>query len=211
MSVSFVFSAALFACLSCISFAQSPARTTAPVSLPSSCPSPTTGPQQQQDGDAWTGMPGSITERSFFAIKPDGLQRGLVGEVMSRFERKGWKLVGLKMLTPGRQLVERHYEEHADKDFFEKLLDYMCSGPVVAMVWEGHNVIAGGRKLLGATNPLEAGAGTIRGDLCTNAGRNLVHASDGPESARREIELWFSREETVQWSRATDPWISKNL
>ncbi|CAN0241415.1 unnamed protein product [Ectocarpus fasciculatus] len=115
------------------------------------------------------------------------------------------------MVTPGRQLVGRHYEEHADKEFFEKLLDYMCSGPVVAMVWEGHNVIAGGRKLLGATNPLEAGAGTIRGDLCTNAGRNLVHASDGPESARREIELWFRREETIQWSRATDPWISNNL
>eukprot|EP00752_Nemacystus_decipiens_P008884 g7929.t1 len=115
------------------------------------------------------------------------------------------------MVTPSRGLVERHYEEHVGKLFFEELLDYMCSGPVVAMVWEGTNVIAGGRKMLGATNPLDAEAGTIRGDMCTNAGRNLVHASDGPESARREIELWFGQEEVAPWNRATDPWISKNL
>ncbi|CAN0100383.1 unnamed protein product, partial [Laminaria digitata] len=105
----------------------------------------------------------------------------------------------------------RRWPSFTPQDFFEKLLSYMCSGPVVAMVWEGTNVIAGGRKLLGATNPANAEVGTIRGDLCTNPGRNLVHASDGPESAAREIALWFTQEETAHWSRSVDTWVSRDL
>ncbi|CAN0021817.1 unnamed protein product [Ascophyllum nodosum] len=116
------------------------------------------------------------------------------------------------MIIVSRSLVEQHYEEHSGKDFFENLLNYMSLGPVVAMVWEGKGVIAGGRKqLLGATNPLNAEVGTIRGDLCICAGKNLVHASDGPESAKREIALWFREEEVVPWSRAIEPWISRSL
>ncbi|CAM9992584.1 unnamed protein product, partial [Discosporangium mesarthrocarpum] len=126
--------------------------------------------EQDQPSVPFKGLPGTVGERSFFAIKPDGVQRGLVGEVLSRFERKGWKLVALKMVLPERSLVERHYEEHVGKGFFESLVSYICSGPVVAMVWEGHNVITGGRKMLGKTNPVDAEMGTIRGDLCTTAG-----------------------------------------
>ncbi|CAM9574353.1 unnamed protein product [Scytosiphon promiscuus] len=206
MRVTPMLAAVWYACLWAGSFAQAPAKKVAP-----SCPSPPATAEELQPSGGYTGVPGTATERSFFAIKPDGLHRGLVGEVTSRFERKGWKLVGMKMVTAGRPLVERHYEEHVGKEFFDKLLDYMCSGPVVAMVWEGTNVIAGGRKMLGATNPLQAAAGTIRGDLCTNAGRNLVHASDGPEAAKREISLWFREEEIVRWDRAVDPWVSRNL
>ncbi|CAM9538185.1 unnamed protein product [Hapterophycus canaliculatus] len=169
MRIALAFSSAWFACLWVVSLAQAPARKVA-----QSCPSPPAAEELQPSG-GYTGIPGTATERSFFAIKPDGLHRGLVGEVTSRFERKGWKLVGLKMVTAGRPLVERHYEEHVGKAFFEKLLEYMCSGPVVAMVWEGTDVIAGGRKMLGATNPLQAAAGTIRGDLCTNAGDPDLH------------------------------------
>eukprot|EP00904_Undaria_pinnatifida_P003841 jgi/Undpi1/13458/HiC_scaffold_8.g03117.m1 len=220
-------SAACFAYLRCVCLVQFPAGATAvSVSTCSAAAASATstgtsaatiidvdGAGAGCDGltEPFTGTPGTARERSFFAIKPDGVQRGLVGEVMTRFERKGWKLVGLKMLTAPRPLVERHYEEHAGKDFFENLLNYMCSGPVVAMVWEGTNVIAGGRKLLGATNPANADVGTIRGDLCTTPGRNLVHASDGPTSAAREIALWFSEEETVNWSRSVDPWVSRDL
>lgn len=182
--------------------AASAAATATLAAATASCP---TNQQQPSSGVA------PRLERSFFAIKPDGLQRGLVGEIVSRFERKGWKLIALKMLTPTPSLVERHYEEHAGKAFFPNLVDYLSSSPVVAMVWEGADVIAGGRKMLGATNPLDAEVGTIRGDLCTNAGKNLVHASDGLESAEREIALWFKPEELWTWTRSVDPWVNKSL
>ncbi|CAD7697714.1 unnamed protein product [Ostreobium quekettii] len=125
-------------------------------------------------------------EKSYIMIKPDGVQRGLVGEVIGRFERKGFKLVGLKMFRCPRQLAEEHYGELKDRPFFPKLVDYITSGPVVCMVWEGDGVVASARKLIGKTDPLEADPGTIRGDLGLHKGRNVVHGSDSPENGLRE-------------------------
>ena len=145
-------------------------------------------------------------ERSFIAIKPDGVQRGLVGEILGRFERKGFKLVGLKQLTPSRELAESHYGVHRERPFFAGLVDFITSGPVVAMVWEGDGVIASARKLIGATKPLEAEPGTIRGDLAINIGRNVIHGSDAPETAEFEIGLWFQPSELSDWSPADQVW-----
>jgi nucleoside-diphosphate kinase len=146
------------------------------------------------------------TERTFLAIKPDGVQRGLVGEVIGRFERKGFKLVGLKQLIPSRELAERHYGVHRDRPFFPGLVDFITSGPVVAMVWEGDGVIAGARTMIGATKPLEAAPGSIRGDLAVNIGRNVIHGSDAPETAVFEIGLWFQPSELSDWSPADQVW-----
>ena len=145
-------------------------------------------------------------ERSFIAIKPDGVQRGLVGEILGRFERKGFKLVGLKQLTPSRELAESHYGVHSERPFFAGLVDFITSGPVVAMVWEGDGVIASARKLIGATKPLEAEPGTIRGDLAINIGRNVIHGSDALETAEFEIGLWFQPSELSDWSPADQSW-----
>jgi len=145
-------------------------------------------------------------ERSFVAIKPDGVQRGLVGEILGRFERKGFKLVGLKQLTPSRALAESHYGVHKERPFFAGLVDFITSGPVVAMVWEGDGVIASARKLIGATKPLEAEPGTIRGDLAVNIGRNVIHGSDAPETAAFEIGLWFEPSELSDWAPADQVW-----
>ena len=145
-------------------------------------------------------------ERTFLAIKPDGVQRGLIGEILGRFERKGFKLVGLKQLTPSRELAEKHYGVHRDRPFFEGLVGFITSGPVVAMVWEGDGVIASARKLIGATKPLEAEPGTIRGDLAVNIGRNVIHGSDGSETAKFEIELWFDSSELNDWLPADHAW-----
>ena len=120
-------------------------------------------------------------ERTFVAIKPDGVQRGLIAEILGRFETKGFKLVGLKQLTPSKELAEKHYGVHKDRPFFSSLVDFITSGPVVAMVWEGEGVIESARKLIGATKPLEAEPGTIRGDLAVNIGRNVIHGSDGSD------------------------------
>lgn len=149
------------------------------------------------------------SERTFLAIKPDGVQRGLVGEIIGRFERKGFKLVGLKQLTPSRALVEEHYGVHRERPFFAGLVQFLCSGPVVAMVWEGDGVIASARKLIGATKPLEAEAGTIRGDLAVNIGRNVIHGSDAPETAAFEIGLWFQASELSDWTPADQAWRSE--
>ncbi|NDI16924.1 MAG: nucleoside-diphosphate kinase [Verrucomicrobia bacterium] len=146
------------------------------------------------------------TERTFLAIKPDGVQRGLVGEIIGRFERKGFKLVGLKQLTPSRSLVEEHYGVHRERPFFAGLVDFLSSGPVVAMVWEGDGVIGSARTLIGATKPLEAAPGTIRGDLAINIGRNVIHGSDAPETAEFEIGLWFQASELSDWSPADQTW-----
>ena len=146
-------------------------------------------------------------ERSFIAIKPDGVQRGLVGEIIRRFEQKGFTLVGLKLLNVSKELAESHYGVHKDKPFFAGLVEFITSGPVVAMVWEGDGVIASARKLIGATNPLNAEPGTIRGDFGANIGRNIIHGSDAPETAAQEIALWFKPEELASWTPTLMPWI----
>ena len=144
-------------------------------------------------------------ERTFVAIKPDGVQRGLVAEIIRRFETKGFKLVGLKMMVVDRATAEQHYGEHKGKGFFNGLVDFITSGPVVAMVWEGNNVVASVRKMMGATNPANAEVGTIRGDFCVDIGRNIVHGSDSVESATREIGIFFKSEEIQNWNRTSEP------
>jgi nucleoside-diphosphate kinase len=139
-------------------------------------------------------------------IKPDGVQRGLVGEIIKRFENKGYKLVAMKMTTPGKEHMEKHYEDLATKKFFPGLISYMISGPVVAMVWEGANVVLEGRKMLGATMPTDSAMGTIRGDFCVEVGRNVCHGSDAVESANHEIALWFP-EGLSAWTSCQTPWV----
>lgn len=146
-------------------------------------------------------------ERTFLAIKPDGVQRKLVGEIIRRFETKGFTLVGLKFMNVSRELAEQHYGVHKERPFFGSLVEFITSGPVVAMVWEGDGVIAGARKVIGATNPLSAEPGTIRGDFGANIGRNLIHGSDAPETAQSEISLWFKDEELVNWQPTIMPWV----
>ena len=149
-------------------------------------------------------------ERTFVAIKPDGVQRGLIAEIIGRFETKGFKLVGLKQLTPSKELAEKHYGVHKDRPFFSGLVEFITSGPVVAMVWEGEGVIASARKLIGATKPLEAEPGTIRGDLAIDIGRNIIHGSDGEDTAKFEIDLWFKDEELCEWETSDSKWRSEN-
>lgn len=145
-------------------------------------------------------------ERTFVMVKPDGVQRGLIGEIISRFERRGLKIVGMKMLQVSDELARRHYAVHEGKPFFTGLISYITSAPVVAMVVEGANAVVAVRQTVGATRPFEAAPGSIRADLALEIGRNLVHASDAPETAAAEIALWFG-EELVEWQRATDRWI----
>merc|ERR1712232_1542222 len=139
-------------------------------------------------------------------IKPDGVQRGLVGEIIKRFEQKGYKIVAMKLTKPTKEHMEEHYVDLKDKKFFPGLIQYMTSGPVVAMVWEGKNVVLEGRKMLGATMPSESAMGTIRGDFCIEVGRNICHGSDAVESAEKEIALWFP-EGTNTWDSCAKPWI----
>jgi nucleoside-diphosphate kinase len=146
-------------------------------------------------------------ERTFLAIKPDGVQRKLVGDIIRRFETKGFTLVGLKLMNVSRELAETHYGVHRERPFFAGLVDFITSCPVVAMVWEGEGVIASARKIIGATNPLNSEPGTIRGDFGVNVGRNLIHGSDAPETALQEISLWFKDEELVNWQPALLSWI----
>jgi nucleoside-diphosphate kinase len=140
-------------------------------------------------------------------IKPDGVQRGLIGEVISRFERKGFSLVGMKFMSVSRELAEKHYEVHKERPFFSGLVEFIISSPVVAMVWEGENVIASARTLIGATKPTEAQPGTIRGDFGIEVGRNLIHGSDAPETAQQEIALWFQEGELAAWEPAAKAWL----
>lgn len=146
-------------------------------------------------------------ERTFVMVKPDGVQRGLVGEIIARFERRGYKLVGLKMFTMPREVAETHYAEHRGKPFFEGLVRYITSGPVVAMVWEGKNVIAAAREMMGATDPQKALPGTIRGTYGIDVGRNVVHGSDSPASAAREIDIFFKADELLDYERPLETWI----
>lgn len=146
-------------------------------------------------------------ERTFILVKPDGVQRQLVGEIIRRFENKGLKLVGLKLLkiTPDR--AHRHYAVHQGKPFFQDLINFFTSGPSVAMVWEGRDAVALSRVLIGATKPLEATPGSIRGDFAVYTGQNLVHGSDGPDTAKAEIENFFSADELVPYDLCVAPWI----
>ncbi|GAA0182765.1 kinase [Lithospermum erythrorhizon] len=146
-------------------------------------------------------------ERSFIAIKPDGVQRGLISEIISRFERKGFKLVGIKVVIPSKDFAGKHYHDLKERPFFNGLCDFLSSGPVIAMVWEGEGVIKYGRKLIGATDPQKSEPGTIRGDLAVVVGRNIIHGSDGPETAKDEIALWFKPEELVSYKSNAETWI----
>jgi nucleoside-diphosphate kinase len=148
-------------------------------------------------------------ERTFIAIKPDGVQRGLVGEIIRRLETKGFTLVGLKLIHPSRDLAEQHYAVHKERPFFAGLVDFMTSGPVVAMVWQGDGIVAACRLAIGATNPLTSPPGTIRGDLGINIGRNIIHGSDAVETAESEIALWFKSEELVNWTPTIAPWLAE--
>ncbi|MBF8377484.1 nucleoside-diphosphate kinase [Alicyclobacillus mali] len=146
-------------------------------------------------------------EQTFVMVKPDGVQRGLVGEVVARFERKGLKLVAAKLVQVSKELAEAHYAEHRERPFFGELVQFITSSPVFAMILEGENAIAVARTMMGKTNPAEAAPGTIRGDLGLTIGMNVVHGSDSPESAKREIELWFS-EGALTYERTVDAWLA---
>lgn len=149
-------------------------------------------------------------ERTFIAIKPDGVQRALIGEIIRRFEAKGFTLVGLKLMQASRELAETHYGVHRERPFFAGLVDFITSGPLVAMVWEGEGVVASARKMIGATNPLNSEPGTIRGDLGIEVGRNIIHGSDAIETAQQEISLWFQDEELVSWQPTINPWLRES-
>ncbi|GAY51011.1 hypothetical protein CUMW_131000 [Citrus unshiu] len=167
-------------------------------------------------------------EETYIMVKPDGVQRGLVGDIISRFEKKGFKLTGLKLFQCPKDLAEaccwefiddfnlfniylqwlqEHYKDLNSKPFFPKLIEYITSGPVVCMAWEGAGVVASARKLIGSTDPLQAEPGTIRGDLAVQTGRNVVHGSDSPENGKREIGLWFKEGELCQWTPAQAQWL----
>jgi len=147
------------------------------------------------------------TERTYIMIKPDGVHRCLVGEIIKRFEVKGFKLVGLKMMTPSRELLEQHYADLAGKKFFAGLINYMASGPVVCMAWEGKDAVRTGRKMLGETNPMDSLPGTIRGDFCLDIGRNICHGSDSTDAAEAEIALWFGEKGTNAWTANEASWL----
>lgn len=148
-------------------------------------------------------------EKTFLMLKPDAVQRGLIGEIIGRFEKKGFKLVGLKLIQVDRALAEEHYKEHKGKGFFEPTVQYIMSSPVVAMVWEGKNVVALAREMMGATNPASAGPGSIRGSYAMDISRNIIHGSDAVESAEREISLYFRPEEILSYTKAGEDWLSE--
>merc|ERR1712226_529686 len=146
-------------------------------------------------------------ERTFIMIKPDGVQRGLVGDIIKRFEQKGFKLVAMKFMQATEDHLRKHYSDLSERPFFPGLVKYMASGPVVPMVWEGLNVVKTGRVMLGESNPRDSKPGTIRGDFCIQVGRNICHGSDAVESAEKEIKLWFSDEELTSWKPAAIDWV----
>lgn len=146
-------------------------------------------------------------EKTYLMIKPDGVQRGLVGEIVSRFEKKGLKLVAAKLMVIPKETAENHYGEHKGKPFFPSLISYITSGPVFAMVWEGENAVQVCRNMMGKTNPQDSAPGTIRGDYCMVTGLNIIHGSDSPASAEREIGIFFKPEELVAYTKDTDKWL----
>ena len=146
-------------------------------------------------------------EKTFLMVKPDGVERQVVGDIVDRFERRGFVLKGAKLMVIPQELAEKHYAEHAERPFFGELVDFITSGPVFAMVWQGNNVITTARAMMGKTNPVDAASGTIRGDFATSVGMNIIHGSDSPESAEREIGLWFSAEEVLSFEKTIQRWI----
>jgi nucleoside-diphosphate kinase len=140
-------------------------------------------------------------------VKPDGVQRGLIGEVISRLERRGLRLVAAKFMAVSQELAETHYAIHKGKPFYDGLISYITSAPVMAMVWEGPQAVAAVRQTMGATKPVEAAPGTIRHDFALEVGRNLTHASDSVENGAKEVELWFKKSELVDWKREVDRWV----
>jgi nucleoside-diphosphate kinase len=146
-------------------------------------------------------------ERTLVLVKPDGVQRGLVGEVISRLERRGLRLLAAKFMSVSRNLAERHYAIHKGKAFYDGLISYITSAPVMAMVWEGPAAITAVRQTMGATRPTEAAPGSVRHDFALEVGRNLTHASDTPANGESEVAMWFRKEELVEWQRAVDQWV----
>ncbi|MED1204876.1 nucleoside-diphosphate kinase [Heyndrickxia acidicola] len=146
-------------------------------------------------------------EKTFLMVKPDGVQRQLIGDIVSRFEKKGFQLVGAKLMQISTELAEKHYGEHKERPFFGELVSFITSGPVFAMVWQGENVIATARQMMGATNPKDSAPGTIRGEYAATVSKNIIHGSDSPESAEREIGLFFSQEELIEYTRLINEWI----
>ncbi|MCS1350981.1 nucleoside-diphosphate kinase [Mechercharimyces sp. CAU 1602] len=146
-------------------------------------------------------------EKTFLMVKPDAVQRGLIGEIVARFEKKGFKLVGAKLMTIPEELAKEHYGEHKERPFFGELVNFITSAPVFAMVWEGDDVIATARQMMGKTNPKEAAPGTIRGDFGISVGMNIIHGSDSATSAEREISLFFDEKELNVFTKTMDEWI----
>jgi len=149
----------------------------------------------------------SKREQTFIMIKPDGVQRGLIGKIIQRFEKRGFKLSALKVCQPGKAHLEEHYADLSKKGFFPGLIEYMNSGPVCAMVWSGDHSVTIGRKMLGATKPEDSAPGTIRGDFCIDVGRNICHGSDSVESAQKEIKLWFKEGEVTSYKHHSQGWV----
>jgi len=146
-------------------------------------------------------------EQTLVLVKPDGVERGLIGEVIARLERRGLRLVAAKFMNVSKRLAETHYAIHKGKSFYDGLISYITSAPVMAMVWEGPNAVAAVRQTMGATRPTEAAPGTLRHDFALEVGRNLTHASDEPANAEKEVALWFKKDELVAWKREVDKWI----
>jgi nucleoside-diphosphate kinase len=146
-------------------------------------------------------------ERTLVLVKPDGVQRGLIGEIIKRLENRGLKLIGAKFIQVSRELAEEHYGIHKGKPFYESLLDYITSAPVMAMAWDGPHAVAAVRQTMGATRPTEAAPGSVRHDFGLEIGKNLTHASDSVENGQKEVALWFSDDELVDWDQAMAPWI----
>ena len=155
------------------------------------------------DGIPVYGIPGTNQERTFLAVKPDGVQRGLIGDIIARFEKRGYKLVGLKMVWPTEEMAAEHYADLSKKPFFGGLVKFFSSGPIVCMCWEGKDIIKQGRQMLGETQPLASKPGSIRGDYSIDLGRNICHGSDSPDSAAHELQMWFP-EGVNDWSKAVD-------
>lgn len=148
-----------------------------------------------------------MMERTYLMVKPDGVQRNLIGEIVSRFEKKGFQLVGAKLMQVSKEQAETHYAEHKERPFFGELVDFITSSPVFAMVWEGENVIATARQMMGATNPKDSAPGTIRGEYAATVGKNIIHGSDSPASAEREIGIFFKEDELIEYSKLIKEWV----
>ncbi|XP_061455251.1 nucleoside diphosphate kinase 3 isoform X2 [Rhineura floridana] len=166
----------------------------------------TRGNRKEQTEQSYTAYTG-VNERTFLAIKPDGVQRHLVGEIIRRFEKKGFKLVAMKLMQASEDLLKEHYIALRERPFYSHLVKYMSSGPVVAMVWQGLEVVKMARVMIGETNPADSKPGTIRGDYCIEVGKNVIHGSDSVESAQREISLWFHTDELACWEDSAEHWL----